>query len=205
MDHAPARAPVARPELILASTSPYRRELLNRLRLPFTVHAPVVDETPRPGEAPEQTALRLAEAKARAVGAAHPESLVIGADQVATLDGAQLGKPGDHARALAQLRRMRGRRVRFHSALCLFDARRAEARCVNVPTEVEFRDLDDATLDAYLRAERPYDVAGSAKVEGLGITLLAGVRSIDPTALIGLPLIALSEMLREAGYPLFTL
>lgn len=195
-----------RPALILASSSPYRRELLERLRLPFDVAVPAIDETPLPGETPEATALRLAEAKARAVAATLPanaeRTLVIGSDQVATFDGKQIGKPGTHKRALAQLQAMQGREVLFHSALCLFDSASAEAQSVDVVTHVRFRRLPDATLDAYLRAETPYDVAGSAKSEGLGIALLEAIQSDDPTALIGLPLIALTRMLLAAGYPL---
>lgn len=194
----------SRPPLILGSSSPYRRELLARLRLPFDVAVPAIDETPQQGEAPEATALRLSRLKAEAIGARHPGALVIGSDQVCTLDGAQLGKPGTRARALAQLQRMRGRTVTFHSALCLLDGRSGTAQLADVQTRVTFRDLPDADLDAYLRAETPYDVAGSAKVEGLGIALLARVESDDPTALIGLPLIALTGMLRAAGYPLLT-
>ncbi|HWX11041.1 MAG TPA: Maf-like protein [Trinickia sp.] len=200
------------PRLILASSSPYRRELLERLRLPFDVAVPSLDETPHPGEAPAATALRLAEAKARAVAAreaerpdaSHPlDTLVIGSDQVATFDGRQMGKPGTHENALAQLQAMRGRVVEFHSALCLFDGARDVARTEDVVTRVRFRDLSDVELDAYLRAETPYDVAGSAKSEGLGIALLDAIDSDDPTALIGLPLIALSRMLLDAGYPIF--
>ncbi|MEA3122474.1 MAG: 7-methyl-GTP pyrophosphatase [Paraburkholderia sp.] len=200
------------PRLILASSSPYRRELLKRLRLPFDVAVPSLDETPHPGEAPDVTALRLAEAKARAVAAREAErldaqlpldTLVIGSDQVATFDGRQIGKPGTHGNAFAQLQAMRGRVVEFHSALCLFDGMRNIARTEDVVTRVRFRDLSDAELDAYLRAETPYDVAGSAKSEGLGIALLDAIDSDDPTALVGLPLIALTRMLRDAGYPLF--
>ncbi|WP_042299868.1 Maf-like protein [Paraburkholderia kururiensis] len=195
-----------RPALILASSSPYRRELLERLRIPFDVAVPAIDETPLPGETPEATALRLAEAKARAVAATLPanarRTLVIGSDQVATFDGQQIGKPGTHERALAQLQAMRGREVLFHSALCLFDSASAEAQSVDVITHVRFRRLPDAALDAYLRAETPYDVAGSAKSEGLGIALLEAIQSDDPTALVGLPLIALTRMLLAAGYPL---
>ena len=194
------------PRLILASSSAYRRELLGRLRLPFDAVSPDIDETPRPGEAPDATALRLAREKAAAVAAAHPGALVIGSDQVATLDGAQIGKPGDHARALEQLRTMRGREVVFHTALCLWDGRStAPAQVENVRTVVAFRDLPDAELDAYLRIEQPYDCAGSAKNEGLGIALLERIDSSDPTALTGLPLIALTGMLRRAGLPFFTL
>ncbi|HEX3636213.1 MAG TPA: Maf family protein, partial [Paraburkholderia sp.] len=151
------------------------------------------------------TALRLAEAKARAVAArlgAGEAALVIGSDQVATYDGLQIGKPGTHDKALAQLQAMRGREVLFHSALCLFDTRSSTAQAVDIITRVQFRDLPDAALDAYLRAETPYDVAGSAKSEGLGIALLEAIHSDDPTALVGLPLIALSRMLLAVGYPL---
>jgi septum formation protein len=193
------------PRLILASSSPYRRELLERLRIPFDVVVPAIDETPYSGEAPEATALRLAETKARAVatGLADGErALVIGSDQVATYDGRQIGKPGTHEKALAQLQGMRGREVLFHSALCLFDTRSASAQAKDIVTRVRFRNLSDAALDAYLRAETPYDCAGSAKAEGLGIALLEAIESDDPTALIGLPLIALTSMLLEAGYPL---
>jgi septum formation protein len=193
------------PRLILASSSPYRRELLERLRVPFDVVVPAVDETPQPGETPEATALRLAEAKARAVAARLADgdaALVIGSDQVATYDGLQIGKPGSHDKALAQLQAMRGREVLFHSALCLFDSRSGSARTLDVITRVRFRNLPNATLEAYLRAETPYDVAGSAKSEGLGIVLLEAIESDDPTALVGLPLIALSEMLLAAGFPL---
>ncbi|MGF6601650.1 septum formation protein [Paraburkholderia sp. GAS448] len=194
------------PRLILASSSRYRRELLERLCIPFDVIVPAVDEAPLAAETPEATALRLAEAKARAVAAnlaGDARALVIGSDQVATYDGLQIGKPGTHEKALAQLRAMRGREVRFHSALCLFDSGTAAAQTVDVITEVRFRDLPDADLDAYLRAETPYDVAGSAKSEGLGIALLEAIESDDPTALVGLPLIALTRMLLAAGYPLF--
>jgi septum formation protein len=198
------------PRLVLASSSAYRRELLGRLHLPFEAVAPDIDETPRPGEIPEATALRLAREKAAAVARLHPGALVIGSDQVATLDGVQIGKPGDHARALAQLQMMRGRRVVFHTALCLWDGRlpgmeaAAAAQVENVQVFVTFRDLPDAELDAYLRIEQPYDCAGSAKNEGLGIALLERIESSDPTALTGLPLIALTGMLRRAGMPFFT-
>jgi septum formation protein len=201
----PARPTV--PPLILASSSAYRRELLGRLRLPFEAIAPDIDETPHPGETPDATALRLACDKAAAIAARHPGALVIGSDQVATLDGAQIGKPGDHARALDQLRTMRGRRVVFHTALCLWDGRVADpdaaAQRENIQTVVTFRDLPDAELDAYLRIEQPYDCAGSAKNEGLGIALLERIDSCDPTALTGLPLIALTGMLRRAGVSFF--
>jgi septum formation protein len=195
------------PRLILASSSAYRRELLARLHLAFDAVAPEIDESALPGEAPEATALRLARAKAAAVAALHPGAIVIGSDQVATLDGAQIGKPGDHARALAQLQAMRGRRVVFHTALCVWDGRVADpasaAQLENVQVFVTFRDLPDAELDAYLRIEQPYDCAGSAKNEGLGIALLERIDSSDPSALTGLPLIALTTMLRHAGVPFF--
>lgn len=195
------------PRLILASSSVYRRELLQRLRLPFDVMVPDIDESPLPGEAPETTALRLARAKAQAVASRAPGSVVIGSDQVATLDGEQIGKPGNHANALAQLQKMRGRRVIFHTALCLWDSRAAAltggAQLDNIQTGVTFRDLPDAELDAYLRIEQPYDCAGSAKNEGLGIAILEKIDSSDPTALTGLPLIALTGMLRRAGFTFF--
>jgi len=193
------------PRLILASSSPYRRALLERLHIPFDVIVPAIDETPHESETPESTALRLAEAKARAVAAGlsgDEPALVIGSDQVATYDGQQIGKPGTHDKALAQLQGMRGREVLFHSALCLFDSHSNEAQTIDIVTRVRFRDLPDAALDAYLRAETPYDCAGSAKAEGLGIALLEAIESDDPTALIGLPLIALTGMLLAAGYPL---
>jgi septum formation protein len=200
--------PTAPTRLILASSSPYRRELLSRLRLPFEIAIPDIDETPLPGEAPAATALRLALGKARAVAEKMPGCLVIGSDQVATLDGLQIGKPGDHARALRQLQQMRGREVVFHTALCLWDGRHDDpqlaAQLDDVPTVVTFRDLPDAELDAYLRIEQPYDCAGSAKNEALGIALLAKIDSSDPTALTGLPLIALTGMLRQAGVAFFT-
>ena len=190
--------------LILASSSAYRRELLERLRLPFDVLVPDIDETALPGELPEATALRLARAKAEAVATRAPGSVVIGSDQVATLDGQQIGKPGNHANALLQLQTMRGRRVVFHTALCLWDGRTGTAEVENVQTFVTVRDLPDAELDAYLRIEQPYDCAGSAKNEALGIALLERIDSTDPTALTGLPLIALTGMLRRAGFTFFT-
>ncbi|MGN4070733.1 Maf-like protein [Burkholderia gladioli] len=190
------------PRLILASSSRYRRELLERLRLAFEVVTPDLDETPLAGESPADTALRLAAAKARAVAArieAPEGAVVIGSDQVATFDGRQVGKPGTHQRALVQLQAMRGREVEFHSALCVYDSRSDLAQVEDVVTRVRFRCLSDADLEAYLRAETPYDVAGSAKSEGLGIALLEAIDSNDPTALVGLPLIALTRMLAEAG------
>lgn len=194
------------PRLILGSSSRYRQELLGRLGLPFDVCAPDIDESPRAGETPEATALRLAQAKAQAVARKNPGCLVIGSDQVATLDDAQIGKPGTHEKALMQLQAMRGHRVVFHTALCLWDGRKNEASAAQlecIPTFVTFRDLPDTELDAYLRIEQPYDCAGSAKNEGLGIALLEKIESSDPTALTGLPLIALTTMLRHAGVPFF--
>ncbi len=192
-----------RPALILGSSSRYRRELLERLRIPFEVAVPDIDETPLPGESPDATALRLSRRKAEAIAARHPDALVIGSDQVVTLDGQQIGKPGSHDKALAQLKLMRGRTVTFHSALCLLDARNGQPQLADVQTLATFRDLSDAELESYLHLEHPYDVAGSAKSEGLGIALLSRVESDDPTALIGLPLIALTTMLRNVGYPFF--
>ena len=185
--------------LILGSSSIYRRELLERLQWPFEVVSPEVDETPRPGEAPEATALRLAQAKARKVGGVRPDALVIGCDQVATLDGHQLGKPLTHDNAVQQLRLMRGRKVIFHSALCLFNPASDQMQSSVVPTEVTFRDLSDAQIENYLVKEQPYHCAGSAKSEGLGIALIASMRGDDPNALIGLPLIELISMLQKEG------
>jgi len=192
------------PRLVLASSSRYRRELLERLRIPFDVISPDIDETPLQGETPEATALRLSVAKAQAAAARVTHAcgaLVIGSDQVATCDGRQIGKPGTHENARAQLRSMRGKNVDFHSALCLFDSRTGHVQSADIVTRVLFRDLPDEEIEAYLLAEKPYDVAGSAKAEGLGITLVDAIHSDDPTALIGLPLITLSKMLRAAGFP----
>jgi septum formation protein len=186
------------PPLILASTSVYRRELLQRLRIPFEVISPKVDETPLTGESTLELALRLANAKAAAVAKDHPTAWVIGSDQVADLCGAAIGKPGNFERALAQLQLMRGQTVTFHTALCLMKG--DTQTTLNIPTEVTFRKLSDDVLENYLRAEEPYDCAGSAKSEGLGISLLESIKSDDPTALIGLPLIALSGLLRVAGF-----
>jgi len=186
------------PPIVLASTSPYRRELLQRLRLPFTVQAPRVDEHALRGESPRSTACRLALSKAKAVAVEQPGAIVIGSDQVADVDGEALSKPGTHEAALAQLTRMQGREVVFHTALAVVgpdDAQQVD----EVPTAVRFRVLPAQQLDAYLRAEQPYDCAGAAKIESLGITLLESVRSEDPTALIGLPLIRLTSMLAACG------
>jgi septum formation protein len=192
------------PRLILASSSPYRRTLLERLRVPFEVVVPAIDETPLEHETPQATALRLSAAKAQAAAARVAEAgglLVIGSDQVATFDGQQIGKPGTHDRAVGQLRAMRGRSVEFHSALCVFDSRTNETQSADIVTLVRFRNYSDAQIEAYLLAETPYDCAGSAKSEGLGIALLEAIESDDPTALIGLPLIALTGMLANAGFP----
>jgi len=186
------------PPLILASTSVYRRELLQRLRIPFEVISPNVDETPLTGESTLDLALRLANAKAAAVAKEHPHAWVIGSDQVADLCGAAIGKPGNFERALAQLQLMRGQTVTFYTALCLMKS--DVQTTLNVPTEVTFRKLPDDVLESYLLAEEPYDCAGSAKSEGLGISLLESIKSDDPTALIGLPLIALTGLLRDAGF-----
>jgi len=189
------------PPLILGSTSRYRRELLERLHLPFEVHAPQVDETPRAGEPPENLARRLALAKARAVAARYPQAVVIGSDQVADLEGEPLGKPGTHARAVEQLRRMRGRTVIFQTALSVVCLARGFEMSDLAAVKVRFRALSDAEIDTYLRREEPYDCAGSAKSEGLGIALLESIENDDPTALVGLPLIRTARMLRAAGLP----
>lgn len=185
------------PPLILASTSPYRRELLARLRLPFEAVAPDVDETALPGETPAALAARLALAKARAVAALRPGAVVLGSDQVADLDGEALGKPGTHERAAAQLRRMSGREIVFHTAVAVVAPGLAAIERSEV--KVRMRVLSDAAIEAYLLADRPYDCAGSAKVESLGIALLEAVESDDPTALVGLPLIRSCALLRRAG------
>jgi septum formation protein len=187
------------PQLVLASTSKYRRELLGRLGLPFEVAAPHVDETALAQEAPQDTARRLAEAKARAVAARFPKAIVIGSDQVAVLGDLPLGKPGDHATALRQLKAMRGKEVVFHTALCVCNAASGQAQTRIVPFYVRFRDYSDAQIERYLQLEQPYDCAGSARCEGLGIALIAEMRGDDPNALIGLPLIALTEMLAAQG------
>jgi septum formation protein len=173
--------------------------LLERLRLPFEVKASHVDEAPLPGEAARDTALRLAQAKARAVAPSFPNALVIGCDQAAALDGACLGKPGSHANAVAQLKAMRGKNVLFHTALALFNTESATMQTAEVPTAVRFRHYGDREIERYLELERPYDCAGSAKIEGLGIVLVEQVSGDDPSALIGLPLIQLAAMLMREG------
>ena len=188
--------------VVLGSTSRYRRELLERLRIPFTVSATGVDETPLPGEAPQALARRLALAKARAVAALHPDAVVIGSDQVADLAGQALGKPGEHARAVQQLRQMRGQTVIFQTALAVVCLASGYEQVGLAEVRVVFRDLSDDEIEAYLQAEQPYDCAGSAKSEGLGIALLESIDNDDPTALIGLPLIRTARMLRQAGVKL---
>jgi len=196
-------ASLSRPPLVLASSSVYRRVLLERLRLPFSTQRPDVDETPWPLELPQDTAARLALAKARAISQRQPGALVIGSDQVATFDGRQVGKPGDHQHARAQLRAMRGREVTYYTALCLIDGRNDSVQSDTAIVRVTFRDLSDDEIEQYLLAEQPYDVAGSAKCEGLGISLLERIDSDDPTALVGLPLIRLVSMLRQVAYPMY--
>lgn len=186
-------------KLILGSTSPYRRELLSRLRIPFEVVSPDVDETPYPSETPKQLSCRLAMAKARAVAAMHPASVVIGSDQVADLDGEPLGKPQAHDRAVEQLRRMRGKTVIFQTAVAVVCQEAKFAQMDLAQVKVTFRDLSDTEIEAYLLAETPYDCAGSAKSEGLGIAILESIDNDDPTALVGLPLIRTCRMLRAAG------
>jgi septum formation protein len=192
-------APATSRPLILGSTSVYRRELLSRLRLPFTVERPEVDETPLPQEKPADLALRLALAKAQAVAARHPSAVVIGSDQVADLHGEPLGKPGDHARAVIQLQRMRGQTVVFQTAVAVVCQATGFSQVALAPVRVVFRALSDEAIEQYLRAETPYDCAGSAKSEGLGIALLERIDNDDPTALVGLPLIRTCELLRAAG------
>ena len=188
--------------LILGSTSRYRKELLARLRIPFETAAPDVDETPHSNESPKDLALRLALAKARAVALKNPEAIVIGSDQVADLEGAPLGKPGNHTNATLQLQRMRGKTVIFQTALSVVCIATGYERTDLAEVKVKFRDLSDAEIETYLRAEEPYDCAGSAKSEGLGISLLDAIDNDDPTALIGLPLIRTCQLLREAGVKL---
>ncbi len=187
--------------LVLASTSPYRKALLERLGIGFAVAVPHVDERPLRGEAPGDTALRLSGLKAQAVRSAHRDALIIGSDQVAVSEGRTLDKPGDHAAALRQLRALSGKTAEFHTAVTLLDAASGQSQARVVPCRVQFRPLDDARIESYLRREQPYDCAGSAKIEGLGIALVARIDTEDPTSLIGLPLIALTEMLERAGLP----
>lgn len=197
----PASSTLNRP-LILGSTSRYRRELLERLQLPFSVVSPEVDETSQPNETPQALAWRLALAKARAVAGWHPQAVVIGSDQVADLNGTPLGKPGTHDRAVAQLQRMRGQHVVFHTAVAVVCADTQFEQVEMAEVRVRFRQLSDAEIESYLRREQPYDCAGSAKSEGLGIALLEAIDNDDPTALVGLPLIRTCRLLQAAGVAL---
>jgi septum formation protein len=190
------------PRLVLASTSPYRRELLGRLCLPFDVSAPETDETPLSGEVPAATAERLAIAKAAAVVEKYPDALIIGSDQVAYCGNQRYGKPGNRENARLQLRSLSGKIVVFHTGLCLLNTRSGRRHLRGVATEARFRELSDAEIERYMDKENALNCAGSARSEGLGISLLEWMRSDDPTALVGLPLIALAEMLRAEGIPL---
>ncbi|MDD2894020.1 MAG: Maf family nucleotide pyrophosphatase [Halothiobacillaceae bacterium] len=190
---------MSQPTLILASTSPYRRALLERLRLPFSVCKPGVDEARLPNESAEQMVCRLAQAKAAVVAREHSAAWVIGSDQCAVLGEQILGKPGTHARAVEQLEAASGKRVTFHTGLCLMQHTSSFERVVNIPFSVHFRELSAREIEHYLQREQPYDCAGSFKSEGLGITLFQAMQGDDPSSLIGLPLIALCSMLREAG------
>ena len=201
-DNLPIPKPLHDFPVILGSSSRYRKELLARLRIPFEVFAPEVDETPMAGESPKALALRLALAKAQAVAQQHPNAVVIGSDQVADLDGTPLGKPGNHSNAVVQLQKMRGKTVVFQTALSVVCLANGYERTELAAVSVKFRNLTDAEIEAYLLAEEPYDCAGSAKSEGLGIALLDAIDNDDPTALIGLPLIRTCQLLREAGVKL---
>ena len=187
------------PTLVLASSSPYRRELLARLRMPFEVISPDVDETPLPNEAPQETTLRLAQLKARAVADKFSDALIIGSDQVALLDAQQIGKPHTFENAKKQLQASSGRSMVFHTALCLYNSRSGNMQARVVPITIQFRKLSDEIIERYLRAEQPYNCAGSAKSEGLGIALIERFEGEDPNALIGLPMIALVDMLHNEG------
>lgn len=190
------------PSLILASSSPYRRALLERLCLPFEYAAPAIDETPRTGETPEQLTQRLALAKARALAERFPAHLIIGSDQVLLLDGQAVSKPGNHAAATEQLKRCSGRTLRFSTGLCLLNSATGDVQLACAPFDVSFRELDSDSIERYLRREQPYDCAGSFKMEGLGITLFRALNGDDPNSLIGLPLIRLCQMLRKEGVQL---
>lgn len=192
--------PAIRP-LVLASTSRYRRMLLERLGIPFLAVAPETDESALPGESPAATALRLAVAKARSVAPAHPQALVIGSDQVADCAGEPVGKPGTHDRAVAQLAQLSGCTVVFHTGLALLDASTGACQAELVDVRSTFRRLSSAEIETYLRRDQPYDCAGAVRSEALGIALFERIESDDPTALIGLPLIRLTAMLLAAGYP----
>ena len=190
------------PKLVLASSSPYRRELLARLCIPFEVVSPAVDETPLANEMAPTTALRLAQLKARKVAESFPDALIIGSDQVALLDNQQVGKPHTFDNAKKQLQASSGRSMLFHTALCLYNSRSGNMQTRVVPITIQFRTLSDEVIERYLNIEQPYNCAGSAKVEGLGITLIARFEGEDPNALIGLPLIALVDMLHQEGVAL---
>ncbi|HSI46469.1 MAG TPA: Maf family nucleotide pyrophosphatase [Methylophilus sp.] len=193
------------PNLILASSSRYRREVLEKLHLPFECISPDIDETPFKSETPEHTCLRLAESKARKVAEGHPDALIIGCDQVATVNGLQIGKPGNHDNAVRQLTMLSGKEVIFHSAICLYDSDTQQMQSTIVPYYVKFKTLTSLQIETYLRLEQPYDCAGSAKSEGMGIALLDYMRGDDPNALIGLPLIVLVDMLKQAGIDVLSL
>lgn len=191
-------------QLVLASTSPFRRELLARLGVPFVVAAPDVDETPLAGESPDETAQRLSILKAQAVAETYPDALIIGSDQVALLESEQLGKPGTHDKAVAQLRKMRGKTLEFHTALTLLNARSGRTQTANVPVRLVMRNYSDAQIEAYLQKDQPYNCCGSARSESLGIALIARYETEDPNALVGLPLIKLTEMLANEGLDVLT-
>lgn len=190
--------------LILASSSRYRREVLQKLHIPFEYISPQIDETPLAAESPEQTALRLAENKARKIAENRPNALIVGCDQVATVDGLQIGKPGNHENAVKQLTLLSGKEVIFQSALCLYDSGNQHMQSTIVPYFVKFKSLNAQQIETYLRLEQPYDCAGSAKSEGMGIALLEYMRGDDPNALIGLPVIALVNMLQKCGVDVFS-
>ncbi len=190
--------------LVLASTSPYRRELLAKLGVPFETAAPDVDETPLPGELPDDTAQRLSVLKARAVAEKFPDALIIGSDQVALLEGRQLGKPGTHENAVAQLQAMRGKTLEFHTALTLLNAKTGHTQTANIPVKLVMREYTDAQIEAYLHKDQPYNCCGSARSESLGIALIARYETEDPNALVGLPLIKLTEMLAHEGLDVLT-
>jgi septum formation protein len=193
------------PTIILASSSRYRREVLEKLHLTFSCVSPDIDETPLVNESPEQTSLRLSESKARKVAERYPQALIIGCDQVATVDGLQIGKPGNHENAVKQLTMLSGKEVVFHSAIALYDSASQHMQSTSVPYHVKFKPLTPLQIETYLRLEQPYDCAGSAKSEGMGIALLDYMRGDDPNALIGLPLIALVNMLQHAGINVLSL
>ncbi|MHB1676522.1 MAG: Maf family nucleotide pyrophosphatase [Sulfuriferula sp.] len=191
-------------QLVLASTSAYRRELLNKLRVPFTVAAPLVDERPQVGETPQAAALRLSVLKARAVAERFPDALIIGSDQIASLDGSHIGKPGNYANAVVQLQRIRGRELVFYTALSLYNSKTGNLQSCIVPTTVTIRPLTELQIEHYLHKDQPYDCAGSARSEGLGIAIMERMSGEDPNALVGLPLIALSRMLLNEGWDVLT-